>query len=201
MFGTGFGDCPPFPPLTNSSRGPRGAVTPTPHAEEGKGATPACPGAGSQLSHQARALGAPPAPSPFCDLRELHPGQELVVLADLPDGSFELAPVLVDQPPPLLLLLAAALFSSKLEADGRKPGEMGKSHWPRLLARATVPHGLRPAARSAGDTGGTGGALGRGCTHTLTSRGVKSFSGTGLLFSQVSGWYCLSWVSTSVRML
>lgn len=63
----------------------------------------------------------PRRPSPFHDLRELHPGQELVVLADLPDGAFKLSPVLVDQSLPLLLLLCAALLLPKLEAEGAKP--------------------------------------------------------------------------------
>lgn len=83
------------------------------------------------------------APSPRHDLRELHPGQELVILADLAHGAFELALVFVDQPPPLLLLLAAALLPPKLEAARREPASRGGQ------ARAHTAQGApRPAPPS-----------------------------------------------------
>ena len=70
----------------------------------------------------------PPRPprSPLHDLREPHAGQELVVLADLPDGAFELPLVLVYQPPPLLLLPGAALLPAELQAKGAETNAGGR---------------------------------------------------------------------------
>lgn len=63
---------------------------------------------------------------PLPDLRQPRAGQELAVLADLPDGAFELPLVLVDQPPPLLLLLGAALLPAELQAEGAEPDAGGR---------------------------------------------------------------------------
>ncbi|KAK2115297.1 hypothetical protein P7K49_005923 [Saguinus oedipus] len=136
-------------------------------------------------------------PSPFHDLGELHPSQELIVLADFSNGPFKFTPVFVDQPLPFLCLLTAALFSSKLEAAIGKPllrkPESVPTSWPeparecgfsRVICSTTEPADapaqlpLSPVPATQGDAANT---------HTLTSRGVNSFSGMGLLFSQASG--------------
>lgn len=105
----------PFSYLTGSSSEPHQPLATVSSSKEGQ------TGAGSAVN---AVPPSPPrctqAPSPFHDLRELHPSQELIVLSDFPYGTFELPLVLVDQPLPLLLLLTAALFPSKLKATTAK---------------------------------------------------------------------------------
>lgn len=95
-----------------------------------------CPGRAGDTARRLPASAA--VASPFHDLRELHPGQELVVLADLPHRALELPPVLVDQPLPLLLLLGAALLPSKLQPKSRA-SELGSHLHPDPLG-AGVPY-------------------------------------------------------------
>lgn len=73
------------------------------------------------------------------------------------------------------LLLPCFLPNSRLKAEAQRHAA-GQSHCPLGPEAAALTLALwEPDAR------------GSICTHTLTSRGVKSLRGTGLLFSQTSG--------------